>query len=149
MPNLISSLLVVGAGISVALQQVLNASLRTQVGSPWWAGFVSYFVGCVAMLVVALIMSGPTLSLSGLTSAPGAWISWTGGLFGAIFIAVVILMMPKLGAAYVICLIVVGQMVGSLLFDHFGLLGLQQQPITLVRALGGVLLIAGVLLVRA
>lgn len=75
--------------------------------------------------------------------------SWTGGLFGAIFIAVVILMMPKLGAAYVICLIVVGQMVGSLLFDHFGILGLQQQPITLVRALGGVLLIAGVLLVRA
>lgn len=64
MPNLISSLIVVGAGISVALQQVLNASLRTQVGSPWWAGFVSYFVGCVAMLVVALIMSGPTLSLS-------------------------------------------------------------------------------------
>jgi transporter family-2 protein len=127
----------------------LNASLRVQVSSPWWAGFVSYFVGSIAMLIVALAMSGPTLSLSGLTAAPGSWVSWTGGLFGAVFIAMVILMMPKLGAAYVICLIVVGQMVGSLLFDHFGLLGLEQHSITLVRALGGVLLISGVLLVRA
>lgn len=149
MSSLFSSLLVIGAGISVALQQVLNANLRLQLGSPWWAGFVSYFVGCAAMLVVALLLSGPTLSLAGLWAAPGAWFSWTGGLFGAIFIAIAIWMMPKLGAAYVLGLIVVGQMIGSLLFDHLGLLGLPQQPITLVRALGAALLIAGVLLVRA
>lgn len=148
MSHLLSSLLVVGAGISVSLQQVLNASLRLQLGSPWWAGFVSYFVGCMVMLVTALLLSGPTLSLAGLWATPGAWVSWSGGLFGAIFIAIAILMMPKLGAAYVLGLIVVGQMLGSLLFDHLGLLGLPQQPLTLLRALGGVLLIAGVLLVR-
>ncbi len=48
--NVVSYLLVVGAGISVALQQVLNAKLRTELDSPWWAGFVSYFVGVLAML---------------------------------------------------------------------------------------------------
>ncbi len=31
----------VGAGASVALQQVLNANLRAQLGSPWWAGFIN------------------------------------------------------------------------------------------------------------
>jgi uncharacterized membrane protein YdcZ (DUF606 family) len=37
----------VGAGISVALQQVLNANLRVESGSPWWAGFVGYLVGTI------------------------------------------------------------------------------------------------------
>ena len=57
-----SYLLVVGAGVSVALQQILNANLRAEIGSPWWAGFVSYFVGMLAMLAVALISPGPRLS---------------------------------------------------------------------------------------
>ena len=48
--NVAFYLLVVGAGVSVALQQVLNANLRVELGSAWWAGFVSYFVGTLAML---------------------------------------------------------------------------------------------------
>lgn len=149
MSQILSSLLVVGAGISVALQQVLNASLRGQLGSPWWAGFISYAVGCAAMLLVACLAPGPGLSLSTLTATPGAWVSWIGGLFGAIFIAISVLMVPQLGAANVLCLIVVGQMLGSLLFDHFGLLGLPQHPISMLRALGACLLVLGVVLVRA
>ena len=54
MTTLLSYLLVVAAGVSVALQQVLNANLRAQLGSPWWAGSVSYLVG-FAMLAVALL----------------------------------------------------------------------------------------------
>ncbi|GAD24992.1 DMT family transporter [Acidovorax sp. MR-S7] len=148
-PPLLSSLLVVLAGMSVALQQVLNASLRTQLGSPWWAGFVSYLVGCVAMAAVALAAPGPGLSLAGLTPAPASWVAWCGGLFGAFFIAVAILMVPRLGAAQVLSLIVVGQMAGSLLLDHFGGFGLARQPISGQRLAGGALLVLGVVLVRA
>jgi hypothetical protein len=35
-------LLALGAGVSVATQQVLNGSLRTALGSPAWAGLISY-----------------------------------------------------------------------------------------------------------
>lgn len=141
-----SYLLVVGAGVSVALQQVLNANLRAEIGSPWWAGFVSYFVGMLAMLAVALTSSGPRLSdgFAGVTS----WLSWTGGLFGALFIGTAILMVPRLGAATVLALIVVGQMVGSLAFDHFGLFGLSQQPVSVTRLAGAASLILGVVLIR-
>lgn len=139
-------LLVVGAGVSVALQQVLNANLRAQLGSPWWAGFVSYLVGMVVMLAVALTTSGPKISVS---VADGAsWLSWTGGLFGAIFIGVAVLMVPSLGAATVLSLVVVGQMLGSMAFDHFGILGLPHQPISLVRLAGAACLVLGVILVR-
>jgi uncharacterized membrane protein YdcZ (DUF606 family) len=74
--------------------------------------------------------------------------AWSGGLFGSIFIITAILTVPRLGAATVLALVVVGQMIGSLTFDQFGLLGLPQQPATVVRLAGAGLLIAGVVLVR-
>jgi bacterial/archaeal transporter family-2 protein len=112
-------LLVVGAGISVALQQVLNANLRMELGSPWWAGFVSYLVGTIFMLAIATMSDQPWLSTAMI--ARTSWISWAGGFFGAIFIGTAIFMVPRLGAASVLALIVVGQMIGSLAFDHFWL----------------------------
>jgi bacterial/archaeal transporter family-2 protein len=48
----------------------------------------------------------------------------------------------------VIALLITGQMLTSVAFDHFGLFGLAQRPIDLYRAGGAVLLILGVLLVR-
>ena len=145
--NAVSCLLVVGAGVSVALQQVLNARLRTELGSPWWAGFASYLVGMLAMLAVIVASGEPRLSaaMAGRTS----WSSWTGGLFGAIFIGTAILMVPRLGAATVLALIVVGQMLGSLAFDHFGLLGVPRHPASLARLAGVALLLAGVVLIRS
>jgi bacterial/archaeal transporter family-2 protein len=49
-------LLVAGAGVSVALQQVLNANLQMELGSPWWAGFISFLIGAAAMLAVAITL---------------------------------------------------------------------------------------------
>lgn len=141
------SLMVVGAGISLAVQQVLNANLRNQIESPWWAGFVSYFVGALVMLAVALTSSAPRLS-GAVDRTSFSWLSWTGGVFGAIFIATAIFMVPRLGAASVLALIVVGQMIGSLTFDHFGLLGIPEHPASPIRLIGATLLIVGVLLIR-
>lgn len=146
---LVSSLLVVAAGVSVALQQILNANLRAQLASPWWAGFISYFVGMMGMWLVATLMPGPRLGFSSIGADGGAWFAWTGGIFGAVFIATTILMVPRLGAANVLALIVVGQMLGSVIFDHFGLFGVPQYPATLIRLTGAGCLILGVVLIRA
>jgi hypothetical protein len=73
-------------------------------GFPWWAGFVSYFIGLLAML--ALIVASGEPRLSGAMAARTSWPSWTGGIFGAIFIATAILTGPRLGAATVLALIV-------------------------------------------
>ncbi len=140
------SILVVAAGVSVAVQQVLNANLRMELGSAWWAGLISYLVGSLAMLV-GVVLSGD-LWLSGAAIARSSGVSWAGGLFGAIFIGIAILMVPRLGAASVLALIVLGQMLGSLTFDHFGLLGIAQHAATPVRLAGAVCLLIGVVLIR-
>lgn len=145
--NFACYLLVIAAGASLALQQVLNAKLRVTLGSPWWAGFASYLVGMLLMLALASFAPGPRLSLAlvSRTTLP----VWSGGLFGAIFIITAILTVPRFGAATVLTLVVVGQMIGSLAFDQFGLLGLPQQSASPIRLIGAGVLIAGVVMVRS
>jgi bacterial/archaeal transporter family-2 protein len=144
--TIVSYLLLVGAGISVALQQVLNANLRAELGSPWWAGFISYVGGTLTMLALVITTGEPRLT--GTMIARTSWASWTGGIFGAIFIGIAIMMVPRLGVALVLALIIVGQMLGSLAFDHFGLMGVPLHPANPVRLAGAAFLVLGVILIR-
>jgi len=54
------------------------------------------------------------------------WWEFSGALFGAIFIALAIFLVPQPGAVAFIVLLVSGQMFASVTFDHFGWLGLTQ-----------------------
>jgi transporter family-2 protein len=144
--NLLASFFVLSAGLSLAFQQVLNASLGSAMQSAWWAAFVSYFGGTVALVLVLVAVREPIPAAALVGRAP--WIAWTGGIFGAIFIATSIFMIPRLGVATVSTLIVVGQLLGSLAFDQIGMFGLPQHPITLARVLGAGCLILGAALVR-
>jgi transporter family-2 protein len=144
--NVIAPLLVVAAGCSVALQQLLNANLGKALQSPWWAGFVSYLGGTFVMAAILVISGEPLSNYAYVARAPA--ISWAGGVFGAIFIATCIVMVPRLGVAAVVTLVVAGQLLSSILFDHYGLLSTPQHPITLVRLIGAGFLIAGAAMMR-
>jgi transporter family-2 protein len=146
MSFLISSLLAIAAGTSIVVQQALNANLRTSLNSAAWSGFVSYFVGLVCMIVLVVVLRDPIPSATMAARIP--WWAWSGGMFGAIFIGLGILLVPQIGAATFIALLVTGQMLASVAFDHYGLLGLAQRPVDLPRIIGVALLIAGVLLIR-
>ena len=141
----VSVILSVGAGVSFVIQQAVNANLRTSLGSAAWAGFLSY-LGGLCMLILALILRD-TVPLIGDIQRSNWW-AWTGGFFGAIYIAVSILLVPRLGAAFFVALLVTGQMLGSIAFDDFGLLGLSEHPLDIPRIIGAVLLIGGVVLIQ-
>jgi transporter family-2 protein len=139
-------ILAVGAGISLVVQQALNANLRTALKSAAWSGFMSYFLGVVCMVALALLLRDPIPSVA--TAARIPWFAWSGGLFGAVFIGLGIFLVPQLGAATFFALLIAGQMFGSLAFDQFGLLGVPVHPISVVRVAGAVLLVGGVVLIR-
>src|ERR1700686_4528832 len=139
-------LLAAGAGVSFVYQQAVNANLRAEIGSPGWGGFISYLGGTLAMLAIVVALREPWLT--GPTIARTSWMSWTGGIFGAIYIAISILLLPRLGAAMVVALIVLGQMLGALAFAHFALLGVPENPISPARLIGAARLVAGVILIR-
>jgi len=134
------------AGVSVVVQQVLNNSLRQIIHSAAWTGVASYFVGLLCMLAFTVIVRDPFPAISLSSRMP--WWSLTGGLFGGIFIALAILTIPQLGAATFITLLVAGQMLASIAFDHFAWLGLAHRPLDLPRAIGAALLVLSVVLIR-
>lgn len=139
-------LLAVASGASIVLQQALNANLRALLNSAAWSGFMSYFLGLLCMIALAIALRDPVPSLSVAARVP--WWAWSGGLFGAIFIGLAVVLVPKLGAATFFALLITGQLVASVAFDHFGLLGLAQRSVDLPRVIGVVLLIGGVILIR-
>jgi transporter family-2 protein len=77
---------------------------------------------------------------------PFSW--WLGGFFGAAYLAIAIVILPRLGIAAVVALVVAGQLLCSLLFDHFGWLGVPVHPIDVRRTLGALFLVSGVALIR-
>lgn len=147
MPELfVGALLAMAAGGSVVTQQLLNAHLRAALGSAVWSGFASYAVGLACMGLLAIALRDPVPSLGSAARVP--WWGWSGGVFGAAFIALGILLVPRLGAASFLGFLVSGQMLAALAFDHFGAMGLAQRPLDLSRALGVALLVGGVVLIR-
>lgn len=76
------------------------------------------------------------------------WWAWSGGVFGALFIGLATVLVPQLGAAAFIALLVAGQMLASIAFDHFGWMGLAQRPLDGSRLIGVALLVGGVVLIR-
>lgn len=140
------TLLALGAGISVAVQQVLNGNLRTALNSPAWAGLISYLGGLVTMVVVLLATRESVPSWKLVTATP--WWAWSGGLLGGIFILLMILLLPSLGAATLLALVVAGQMLAGIAMDHFGVFGLPAHPVSLSRLAGIALVIGGVLLIK-
>ncbi len=141
-----STLLAMAAGVSVVVQQAINANLRASLDSAVWAGFVSYAVGTLCMLTAIILLreaipSAPMLARSN-------WWAWIGGAFGAIFIAISIFLVPRLGAATFIALLVAGQMIASLVIDNYGLFGVPQHSADLPRLAGAALLVGAVILMR-
>ena len=107
---------------------------------------MSYFLGVVCMVALAAALRDPVPPATTISRVP-LW-AWSGGIFGAIFIGLSILTIPKLGGAAYIALLVTGQMIAALAVDYFGWLGVQQRPIDLPRMLGVASLVGGVILIR-
>ncbi|WP_206185915.1 DMT family transporter [Sphingosinicella sp. BN140058] len=133
------------SGTFVALQPPTNALMGRAVNSPVNAAFVSFAVGTVALLTLALAL-GVRPSLPAVRALPVY--AWFGGLYGAFFVFAGVFAAPRLGMALYIALLIAGQLGMSLLLDHVGALGLDRQPISVTRVLGVVVILGGVLLIR-
>ena len=132
-------------GAVLPLQGLVNARLGASVGGPVVAAFISFLVG-TAMLGLYLLATRTPLALQGSLKLP-AWV-WAGGVFGALYVACFTVLVPRIGAAGMICLAVLGQVTASLLLDQFGILQ-APKPVDVVRIVGALLVLAGVVLVVA
>lgn len=134
------------AGAAVPFQAGGNAALGRLLGHPLWAALVSLSVSVVLVLPALWLMRAPMPQLVALANAP--WWAWFGGVAGVVYITAALILTPKLGAAGFIVCVVAGQVLSSLAMDHWGLMGLPERPVNLLRLLGVGLIVVGMLVVQ-
>ena len=145
MNDILWILLALVAGTMLPIQGALNTRLGREGQSPFHASMISFIIGALSVaLYVALTRQ--SVSWSGLKGAPAY--AWLGGVLGAFYVTVIILAFPRLGPGLTFALVVAGQMIISMLLEHFDILVAQQNPITAVRLGGIALIIAGVILIK-
>lgn len=142
--SLTGALLAVIIGAFLPLQALINAQLGRATAGPLFASFVSFLVGTIALGAALLAMRTPLPGTQMLGAVPG-W-AWLGGIIGAVYVFSATLLVPRLGAAALICLVVFGQVVASLALDHHGVLS-AVRPADGLRMVGGVLVAIGAVLV--
>jgi transporter family-2 protein len=139
-------LLALVAGAMMPTQAAINNKLAGFVQSPISAAFISFFVGTVGLFVYLIGSGTPIGSLFNVKDAPP--IAWLGGLLGAFFVTCTVVLAPRIGVAMTFSLIVAGQMLITLVLDHFGFLGVPVKEISLARVFGILLITAGVVIIR-
>lgn len=139
-----SLLMAASVGALLPLQALINARLGQATHGPLFASLASFCVGSVALLVCWFALRPAAIDFGTLARMP--WWGWSGGLIGALFVLAATVLVPRLGAAGLICAVVFGQMLGSLLLDHFGVLHARQATDP-VRVFGVAMVAAGALLV--
>jgi transporter family-2 protein len=131
------------AGIATTLQASANAGLSQRVGLG--AALVLNTLIVLAGTLVFFVARGPHANFF---PAGTPWTLYIGGACGFVIILCLAFVFPKIGAAWAIALVVLGQSAAALAIDHYGLLGMPKDPITLPRVAGLALLALGVSLVR-
>jgi len=133
------------AGSVLPIQAGLNSRLAKAVQSPLYAALISFLVGTVG-LIIYILVTRQSVSWTGLRETP--WHVWTGGLLGAFYVTVMVLAFPRLGPGLTFGLLIAGQMLISILLEHYNVLVAQQNPVSLMKVLGVGLVVAGVVIIR-
>lgn len=133
-------------GAILALQIGINAALARGLANPIGAATVSFGIGTIALAVYFLITRQPYPTGESWSALP--WWTLTGGALGAFYVVSTIISAPQIGAAMLVSLVIAGQILMSLILDHFGIAGFAQNPVTLWRVVGAALVIAGVIAIK-
>lgn len=132
-------------GTLMPVQAVLNTQLTKLLGHPYLGAFISLATGTLAVGLLILIRGFTFTDIKRVSEVPIHL--FLGGILGALFVGSSLFFIPKLGATAMIGAFITGQLLGSVLIDHFGLIGLPPTPLSLTRSMGVFLLFLGLFLI--
>lgn len=143
MSHEIAALAVVAVGAQLAVQAPINGGLGRTVGKlP--AALISFLVGLGALFAICLA-GGQLDRFSSIGDAMPPTLF--GGLIGATYVAVATITVSRIGAGAVAAATIAGQLTASMAIDDFGWVGVDPIGVTGLRIFGGVLLVAGTVLI--
>ena len=142
MSQLVFVLAMLAGGVAVAIQPSINARLAEKTGF-LQAATISFAVGTMILLVLSLLSHQGSLR----RASEADWWQLTGGFYGAFFVSMTIVAVPRIGTTAVLALTIVSQLITGLVMDNYGLFGMRGIPFDAKRILGVSLLLVGVFLI--
>lgn len=134
------------SGATLAMQPGINNLVAMKLGNPFLASLLSFVTGSILLLGVTLALRVRLPELETICLLP--WWSWiASGVIGATAVTSALMVAPRLGASVWISLFIFGQIVLSMLLDHYGWFGFEVHPLNNGRAIGAFLLVIGVTLI--
>jgi transporter family-2 protein len=145
--GLMLTLVALVTGGLIALQAPINAEAASRLGHPLTAATMSFCVGTVVLILLTALFARHGSHLGALKTMP-LYMLIGGGLLGAIYVTVTLVLAPRIGVAAVMALGIAGQLVTALLIDRLGLFELLERGLSAGRVGGAVLVLVGALMVR-
>lgn len=133
--NILFTIFALLGGVAVAIQAQINGGVGKKVGV-LEASFISFSIGTIALAFIVLFFGKG--HFSAITTVP-KW-QLIGGLLGAIYIVVAILVVPKIGVLSTFVAVVSGQILMGAFISHFGLFGGHPIQIDMKKILAIILL---------
>lgn len=132
-------------GGEIAAQSAVNSKLQNEVGSPYLASTISFFIG-TSFLSILSIITHQIVSISVDLILNNPWWMWVGGLTSAFSLTANVLLFSRLGSVQTSVLPIVGQIVMSMIIDQFGLFHSTKESLNIIKIFSILILLIGALL---
>jgi transporter family-2 protein len=130
-------------GIILALHLSMNGKVGATLDNPRVGNALFWSIGAVAAILIGATGWHPG-ALSNLKEVNPLLL--TAGAIGASLVFCIAWMLPQIGARGMFVTLIAGQIIGGMMFSHYGLLGSPVQRVTAINGVGALILLGGALL---
>lgn len=134
------------AGVLIPIMAALSAAMGRTLGSPSAAAAITTGVAFLLVLAFGLVSGATRVSPESLARLTPLQILCGFGM--AFYVSSITFLAPRFGVGNAVMLVLAGQILSAAAIDHFGLFGAPQKPIDWLRALGILIMVAGVIIAQ-
>lgn len=131
-------------GIILAVHLAMNGKVGAEINNPRVANAVFWCIGAVTAVIIGLTgwKAGALAPLKDINL-----LLLTAGALGAMLVFAIAFLIPRVGAGTLFITLLAGQVITGMVMSHFGWLGSEVEPVTLIKIVGVVLMIGGAAIV--
>ena len=141
------SLLAFIAGAAIAIQAGMNAQLGVLLKSSMLGTSVAFLMSCIFTIAAMMLSAKHYPQFDDIKSVP-MYLWFSGGALSAFGVGMFYYLIPKMGVGSMMSYALSGQILFAVIASHFGWFNLPEKPIDIMKAIGAIALITGVLLLN-
>ncbi|WP_209124127.1 DMT family transporter [Alkalihalobacillus sp. BA299] len=129
------------SGLLISIHGVVNSVGAKAIGLPTMIAWFSIIQAIPA--IIFILLKRPSMGISGSLVQGFKWYLFS-GLIGITIVTIITLSISQIGALTAFVLVVLGQVIGAAIADHFGLFGVEVKPVSVMRIVSILIILAGV-----